>query len=171
MDRMRLEWFTFSVRRIIIYRMHRILAAVIVLVCCARPTSAVVGGAQVIADTKSRPEVMFVGSRGNFCSGVAIAPDLVLTAAHCVLPGATYKLAELDANRQPVFKDTLAVAHHPQFSLKTMLAHRATADVALIRLKQPGCGETRAARAAASQNRGRRTFHRHRLRRLGARGR
>ena len=35
-----------------------------------------------------------------------------------------------------MFKD-VAVAPHPQFNLKTMLAHRATADVALMKLKLP----------------------------------
>ena len=82
----------------------------------------------------SRPEVMLVGSRGNFCTGVAIARDLVLTAAHCVPPGADYKLVEFDAERKPVLKDVRGVARHPQFDLKTMLAHRATADVALVKL-------------------------------------
>ena len=42
---------------------------------------------------------MLVGSRGNFCTGTAIARDLVLTAAHCVLPGADYKLVELGADK------------------------------------------------------------------------
>jgi len=111
--------------------------ALLALLAPASPAPAMVGGAQVIDDVKSRPEVMFIGSRGNFCTGVAIGADVVLTAAHCVLPGATYKQAELDANRQPVLKDTLAVARHPQFNLKTMQAHRATADVALIKLKAP----------------------------------
>jgi len=101
-----------------------------------------VGGAQVIADTKSRPEVMFVGSRGNFCTGVAIAPDLILTAAHCVLPGAIYKLAEFGPDRQPVFRDTLSVARHPTFSMEVMRANRATADVALIKLKAPVTQQT-----------------------------
>ena len=115
----------------------RRLALAFVLFAPSSPSPALVGGAQVIADVSSRPEVMFVGSRGNFCTGVAIAPDLILTAAHCVLAGATYKHAVLDADRKPVFKDTLAVARHPQFNLKTMQAHRATADVALIKLKAP----------------------------------
>ena len=108
--------------------------ALSVLFSASIPALAMVGGAQVIADVKSRPEVMFVGSRGNFCTGVAIAPDLVLTAAHCVLPGAIYKLAEFGPDRQPIFKDTISVSRHPGFNLKTMLAHRATADVALIKL-------------------------------------
>ena len=37
---------------------------------------------------------MIVGSHGTFCTGAAIARDLVLTAAHCVQPGADYKLVE-----------------------------------------------------------------------------
>jgi trypsin len=101
------------------------------------PAHGLVGGAQEIADPKSQPEVMFVGSRGSFCSGVIVAPDLVLTAAHCVLAGADYKLVELDAEKKPIVKDTLAMAHHPQFNLKTLLAHRATADVALLKLAEP----------------------------------
>ena len=96
-----------------------------------------VGGAYVVPNGASRPEVMLVGSRGNFCTGVAIARDLILTAAHCVQAGAEYKHVELDANRKPILKDVLDVARHPQFNLKTMLAHRATADVALVKLAAP----------------------------------
>jgi hypothetical protein len=39
-----------------------------------------------------------------------------------------------------VFKDIVSVARHPQFSLKTLLAHRATADVALLKLAAPSNG-------------------------------
>ena len=77
--------------------------------------------------------VMIVGSRGNSCTGIAVARDLVLTAAHCVPPGADYKLVEFDAQRQPSLRDAQSIARHPQFSQKTFDAHRATADVALIK--------------------------------------
>jgi secreted trypsin-like serine protease len=97
----------------------------------APPAIAMVGGAQVISDTASRPEVMFVGSHGNFCTGVAIAADLVLTSAHCMRAGSQYKRAEWDANRQPVFRDIRTVARHPQFNPNV---HRAGPDVALIKL-------------------------------------
>ena len=96
-----------------------------------------VGGAPALPNAEARPEVMLVGSRGNFCTGVAISRDLVLTAAHCVQAGAEYKLVELDAYRQPILRDVAVVARHPQFNLKTMLAHRATADVALVKLATP----------------------------------
>ncbi len=78
--------------------------------------------------------VMIVGSRGNSCTGIAVARDLVLTAAHCVPPGADYKLVAFDAQRQPTLRDTQSIARHPQFSQKTFDAHRATADVALIKV-------------------------------------
>src|SRR5262245_58109366 len=111
--------------------------ATFLAVLAAPPAAAMVGGAAALTEPKSRPEVMLIGSRGNFCTGVAIARDLVLTAAHCVPPGAEYKLVELDAERKPILKDIVSVTRHPRFDLKTMLAHRATADVALIKLAAP----------------------------------
>jgi secreted trypsin-like serine protease len=68
---------------------------------------------------------------------VVIARDVVLTAAHCVVPGADYKLVIFDDAHRPQLKDVATVARHPQFSLATLLAHRATADVALVKLAAP----------------------------------
>src|SRR5215813_10512026 len=99
--------------------------------------AAMVGGATPESGYIARHVVLIVGSRGNSCTGVAIAQDLVLTVAHCVLPGADYKLVDYDAARRPMLKDVTRVASHPQFDLNTMLAHRATADVALLKLADP----------------------------------
>jgi hypothetical protein len=107
------------------------------LVISSLPAAAMVGGAGVAPPAIARAVVLIVGSRGNSCSGVALAPDLVLTAAHCVLPGADYKIVEFDSARQPLLRDISSVTAHPKFDLKTMLAHRATADVALLRLAAP----------------------------------
>src|SRR5436853_469525 len=104
------------------------------LVISLLPAAAMVGGAGAPPDSIARSVVLIVGSRGNSCSGVALAPDLVLTAAHCVLPGADYKIVEFDSARQPQLRDVASVTAHPRFHLQTMLAHRATADVALLRL-------------------------------------
>jgi secreted trypsin-like serine protease len=86
---------------------------------------------------QGRHEVMITGSGGTFCTGAAIARDLVLTAAHCVQPGADYKLIEFDAARQPKLLDIRQIARHPNFNLQTLLGHRATADVALLKLAKP----------------------------------
>src|SRR5256714_1498066 len=103
------------------------------LVISSLSAAAMVGGAGAPPDSIARSVVLIVGSRGNSCSGVALAPDVVLTAAHCVLPGADYKIVEFE-NRQPQLRDVASVTAHPKFDLQTMLAHRATADVALLKL-------------------------------------
>src|SRR5258708_21736684 len=95
---------------------------------------AMVGGPPPADPATARHVVLLVGSRGNSRSGVAIARDLVLTAAHCVLPGADYKLVIFDAAHQPQLKDITTVTRHPHFDLAVLLAHRATADVALLKL-------------------------------------
>jgi secreted trypsin-like serine protease len=102
------------------------------------PAAAMIGGAPVASDADGgRHGVLIVGSRGSSCSGAAITRYLVLTAAHCVLPGADYKLVEFDAAGKPALKNVAEIARHPGFSLQTLLAHRATADVALLKLAAP----------------------------------
>lgn len=119
--------------------MRRALAPIFLLVSFL-PAAAMVGGAGAPPDAIARTVVLIVGSRGNSCSGVALAPDLVLTAAHCVLPGADYKIVEFDAAHRPQLRDVARITAHPKFALQAMLAHRATADVALVRLAAPLAG-------------------------------
>ncbi len=99
------------------------------------PAHAIVGGGVPSAEGIGRSVVTIVGSRGNFCTGALIAPKLVLTVAHCVPPGAAYKIVEYGANRQPQLHDVRTVAIHPAFNMQAMMGHRATADVALLQLE------------------------------------
>jgi S1-C subfamily serine protease len=94
------------------------------------PAAAMVGGAPLAEQGIARHVVLIVGGN-NLCSGVAIAPDLVLTAAHCVLANGRYRLLAVEGRRS-VVKDVASVAPHPQFS------PRADApDLALVKLASP----------------------------------
>jgi secreted trypsin-like serine protease len=118
----------------------RLLASLPLLL--SAPAHAIVGGGAPSTDGVARSVVTIVGSRGNFCTGAVIAPNLVLTAAHCVQPGADYKIVEYGPDRQPKLQDVKRVAIHPGFNMQAMLAHRATADVALLQLAAPAKGKT-----------------------------
>src|SRR5262245_15055219 len=75
---------------------------------------ALVGGANVVRDTGAgRHVVMIVGTRGNVCTGTALARDLVLTAAHCVAPAATYRV--LTPGITPPGLPLGRVAIHPRY--------------------------------------------------------
>jgi secreted trypsin-like serine protease len=109
------------------------------------PAHAIVGGGAPSTEGVASAVVTIVGSRGNFCTGALIAPKLVLSAAHCVQPGADYKIVEYGADRQPSLQDIKTVAIHPGFNMQAMSGHRATADVALLQLAAPPRGKTPAA--------------------------
>src|SRR5207247_587387 len=75
-----------------------LIAAALLL---ATPAHAIVGGGTPQTDGVARAVVTIVGSRGNFCTGTLIAPKLVLTVAHCVQPGADYKIVDRGADGAP----------------------------------------------------------------------
>jgi hypothetical protein len=114
---------------------QRLLLA-LAIALTTQPASAIVGGGGAPAENISRAIVTIIGSRGTFCTGSLIAQDLVLTAAHCVLPGADYKVI-LPGETPPRLLDVRRMASHPQFNVSGILAHRASADVALLQLANP----------------------------------
>lgn len=89
-----------------------------------------VGGAPLADQALARYVVLIVGGQ-SLCSGVAIAPDLVLTAAHCVLSNGKYRLVAFEG-RQPTVREVASVAPHPQFSPAADAP-----DLAVVKLARP----------------------------------
>ncbi|MPZ37527.1 MAG: trypsin-like serine protease [Rhizobiales bacterium] len=110
--------------------MARAIATLIVMSLSA-PAAAMVGGAPA-APNFAHAVVMLASQRG-FCSGAAMARDLVLTAAHCVLTGTDPKLVVFDASGKPSLKPIATIVRHPQFDAEAVRRHRTTADVALLK--------------------------------------
>jgi hypothetical protein len=111
----------------------RALASLVAISLCA-PALAMTGGAP--PSPKFKHAVVMLAGQHGFCSGVAVARDLVLTAAHCVLPGTDYKLVAFDGGGQPALKSIAAIVRHPQFRADAIKRHTATADVALLKFSE-----------------------------------
>ncbi|MFZ5733485.1 MAG: S1 family peptidase [Pseudomonadota bacterium] len=114
----------------------RIAALAVTMFTLSVSAHALVGGAAADRDGNGKSVVTIVGSRGNLCSGALIAADVVLTAAHCVPAGATYKIV-IPGESPPRLIDVKRVASHPQFNAQGIAAHRASADVALLQAAEP----------------------------------
>ena len=103
----------------------------------ARPAAAIVGGAED-AGPLSRSAVMVLSSRGGVCSAVVLAPDVVLTAAHCAAGTAEYRVHYKDGSGAPVLlAPPAAVAVHPGYDAGAIAGRRRSIDLALLRLAEP----------------------------------
>lgn len=81
--------------------------------------------------------VQIESSRGELCSGAVIAPDLILTAAHCVLQRAAYRVVLVDRRFRRFTVKAVAAAMHPDFVPGTTPRNQPGTDLAIIKLAQP----------------------------------
>lgn len=81
----------------------------------------------------ARSSVMVLGSRGSVCTAVVLAPDVVLTAAHCV-GAAEHRVHWKGAGGTPMLVTPAAVARHPGYSAGAETTRRRSIDLALVRL-------------------------------------
>jgi hypothetical protein len=98
---------------------------------------AVVQGEAVHDPNGLRGSVVRVESTlGELCSGTLIAPDLVLTAAHCVMRRAAYSVVVTDRNFRERRIGAAAAAMHPDFVPGTTPEDQPGTDLALLKLSE-----------------------------------
>ena len=104
----------------------------------AGPALAVTGG-EVVHDPNGmrRSVVQIENSQGELCSGAVIAPDLVLTAAHCVLQRAAYRVVVVDGRFRRFAVRAVAAALHPSFVPGTTPRAQPGIDLAIVKLASP----------------------------------
>jgi hypothetical protein len=103
----------------------------------AAPAHAVVGGVEHDGPL-ARSSVMVLSSKGGVCSAVVVAPDAVLTAAHCVTGASEHRVHFRDAaSGEPVLIEPAAKAVHPGYDAKAIEGRRRSIDLALLRLPAP----------------------------------
>ncbi len=86
------------------------------------------------------PHVVMVLSnadgRAGLCSGVVIAPKVVLSAAHCVKSPAQ-SMVHFRSGERPVLLPVSAIAIHPEFKANAPKTRERSVDLALIQLRDP----------------------------------
>ncbi|HST94669.1 MAG TPA: trypsin-like serine protease [Microvirga sp.] len=102
----------------------------------ATAAQAIVGGAED-SGPLARRSVMVLSSNGGVCSAVVVAPDVVLTAAHCVTGAAEHRVHFRDEAGQPVLIAPAAKAVHPAYDAKAIETRRRSIDLALVRVPEP----------------------------------
>jgi S1-C subfamily serine protease len=113
-----------------------VLAASLALVLVAPAAHAIVGGAED-AGLLSRASVMVLSSKGGVCSAVVVAPDVVLTAAHCVTGADEHRVHFRDGAGEPILIVPAAKAVHPGYDAKAIEKRTRSIDLALVRLPEP----------------------------------
>ncbi|SFJ67594.1 Trypsin [Bosea sp. OK403] len=113
-------------------------ALVAALLAAASPALAVVGGTTSRDAGGMRASTLRIEtSRGELCSGAAIAPELVLTAAHCLMGGGSVRVISLDPRFRTRRHPVIAVLPHPSFVPGTTPRTQPGTDLALLRLASP----------------------------------
>ncbi|MBX9934433.1 MAG: trypsin-like serine protease [Methylobacterium sp.] len=116
-------------------RIGRALGVAAGVMAIAGPAQAVVGGRE--APEAASSSVMVLSSKGGVCTGIVVARDAVLTAAHCVAGGAEHRVHFRDQAGAPVLVDLTGRALHPGYDAGAIAGRRRSIDIAILRTATP----------------------------------
>jgi secreted trypsin-like serine protease len=117
---------------------HRrsLLAAIVLCTVFQRPATALVGGAQLAQGDVAQNVVLIRSARGARCTGIVLARDIVLTAAHCTSDATELTVCRGTEAGAQSYK-VIAVAPHPQYDARSYANAQAPVDLALLKLELP----------------------------------
>ncbi|WP_112663107.1 S1 family peptidase [Microvirga flavescens] len=110
----------------------------LVILAFASPAKAVLGGKTDRDPDGLRQSVVWIeNSAGELCSGALLRADLVLTAAHCMMDEAKYRVVGVDRTFRPQNIRVTAAAIHPSFEPGTTPRKQPGIDLAVLKLARP----------------------------------
>ncbi|MBZ6076406.1 S1 family peptidase [Microvirga puerhi] len=115
--------------------MKRVIFSLLALAASVTGARAIVGGTEDQGPL-AHASVMVLSSNSGVCSAVVLAPDVVLTAAHCVTGAAEHRVHFRDETGEPVLIVPSDKAVHPGYEPKAIEARKRSIDLALVHFRE-----------------------------------
>ncbi len=117
-------------------RLTRAVLAAATMWFAVAPASAIVGPSRGGEDLASHVLMVLQrrGTSAGFCTAIVIGSKAVLTAAHCVPPGADLRIHFRDGTGAPVLLPVASVARHPGYRADAIARRQRSIDLAVVSL-------------------------------------
>ena len=118
---------------------RRAVLSFAIAICVAAPAQALVGPTSDGAPYAAHVVMVLAQApgRAGFCTGAVVAPNIVLTAAHCVAGPAATRVHFRDSRGAPVLIAVRRVAPHPGYRADAVAARAKSVDLALVETAEP----------------------------------